>query len=124
MRPCIRDSDSLTTEEFLAYAEQKAIGYTELENLSIRRATSDPIKDGPPCLQALCRIGIHEGSRNNGLYHLGVYLKKLDPDGRLEDTNRRFIVPPLNHKEVGVVIKSLSRKNGVAGTKPVQLDSP
>ena len=38
------------------------------------------IKDGPPCLQILCKEGFPEGTRSNGLYNLGVYLKKANSD--------------------------------------------
>jgi hypothetical protein len=37
--------------------------------------------DGPPCLQALCEQGFPEGSRNNGMFSLGIYLKKAFPEG-------------------------------------------
>ena len=38
------------------------------------------IADGPPCLQILCAEKISEGGRNNGLFNIGVYLRKAFPD--------------------------------------------
>ena len=50
------------------------------------------IKDGPPCLQALCGQGFPPGTRNNGLFNIGVYTKKFDPDNwerLLEEYNQK-----------------------------------
>ena len=73
-----------------------------------------PLKDGPPCLQMLCRDGIPEGARNNGLFNLGVYLRKANPDGwesEILEHNMKFIHPPLPLGEVNTVAKQLERKD-------------
>ncbi|MFA5604149.1 MAG: primase C-terminal domain-containing protein, partial [Bacilli bacterium] len=55
-----------------------------------------------------------EGSRNNGLFNIGVYLRKRYGDDfwedKLDEYNSKFLDPPLGHKEVASVIRSLRRK--------------
>ena len=73
----------------------------------------DIIKDGPPCLQALCGQGFPPGTRNNGLFNIGVYTKKFDPDNwerLLEEYNQKYMQPPLDHKEVATVVSQLNKK--------------
>jgi hypothetical protein len=71
---------------------------------SIQVKTSEGvIKDGPPCLQQLCAQGFPQGTRNNGLFNIGVYLRKFDPDNwktLLEEHNRSYMTPPLVAQEV------------------------
>ena len=72
------------------------------------------IINGPPCLEVLCSEGFPEGSRNNGLYNLGVYLKKAFPDNWQEQLgiyNSKYMTPPLGPQEVMNVIKSLGKKD-------------
>ena len=99
---------SATLEEFFEIYDKNVV-----EDLdSIASPEIEVIKDGPPCLQVLCSQGFPTGTRNNGLFNIGVYLKKFDPDNwekLLEKYNQKHISPPLDHKEVGVVIKSLQK---------------
>ena len=74
----------------------------------------DKIKDGPPCLQALLRQGFPEGTRNNGLFNLGVYLRKAYPDGwetKILEYNQSIMDPPLDLKEVNVVADQIKKKD-------------
>ncbi len=69
--------------------------------------------DGPPCLQALCLQGFPEGSRNNGMFSLGIYLKKAFPIGwedKLLEFNQKYFTPPLGLQELGVIQKQLEKK--------------
>jgi hypothetical protein len=105
------DCKQLSTEQFLDYAESM-----QQDPISLAGSTLDELpdlSDGPPCLQHLIQQGFGEGSRNDGLYNLGVYLKKAFPDSwkkTLEDFNSRYFKPQLELKEVSIVQKSLSRK--------------
>lgn len=72
-----------------------------------------PIKDGPPCLQALCGQGFPEGTRNNGLFNIGIYLKKVNPndwENPLYEHNMKYLGPPLQISEVQVLVKQLNKK--------------
>ena len=70
--------------------------------------------DGPPCLNRLADEGFGEGSRNNGLFNVGVYRKKSSPDdweNMLVADNLKVMDPPLGNTEVQMLIKSLKRKD-------------
>jgi hypothetical protein len=75
-------------------------------------------EQGPPCLETLQQKGIPEGMRNNGLYNVGVYFKKSDPENwedLLQAYNNKFMVPPFHDnkmpkKEMMDLIKSIRKK--------------
>jgi hypothetical protein len=74
------DGTAATLEEFLEQAEQTAITEEKLDSLAATEMEVDQrLKDGPPCLQTLIRRGFPEGTRNNGLFNIGVYLRKAFP---------------------------------------------
>ena len=103
------NATSATLEEFFEIYEKWVI--EDIDNIKGVN-NEEIIKDGPPCLQALCTQGFPPGTRNNGLFNIGVYLKKFDPDNwekMLEKYNQKYMKPSLDHKEVGVVIKSLQK---------------
>ena len=109
------DGSAATLEEFLSYAEALAIDHHDLGNLLTKAApTVDAkLKDGPPCLQALLRQGFPEGTRNNGLFNLGVYLRKAYPDDwetKILDYNQTILEPPLDLKEVNIVANQIKKK--------------
>ncbi len=104
------DGDAMEAEEFLQYA------------VSLQRprdwfkaplVVSTEMPQGPPCLQHLTQIGFPQGTRNSGLYNLGVYCRKVDPDNwpaLLEEMNRRYMQPPLDAAEVKTIISSVKKK--------------
>lgn len=110
-RRCINEAGAeLTQDEFLAFV--KPLPTLELKAKGPSLADS-PIIDGPPCLQQLSLDGFPEGSRNNGLYNLGVYLKKADPHNwrkRLPRLNQELFRPPLPFDEVNNIAGSLDKK--------------
>src|SRR5581483_216913 len=66
-----------------------------------------PIKDGPPCLQTLSLSGFPEGGRNNGLFNLGIYAKRSNPNHWKQVViryNQELLKPPLDKDEVALVI--------------------
>lgn len=77
--------------------------------------------DGPPCLQALAKSGVPDGSRNEALYNFAVFAKKLHPgndnlddDARsvfLDEVNGKVLKPPLGHREVAKTLKSVDKKD-------------
>jgi hypothetical protein len=78
------------------------------------KQAESPIKDGPPCLQALCAQGFPEGTRNNGLFNIGIYLKKVHATGwedKLVEYNQKFVAPPLPNNEVQLLIKQAGKKD-------------
>jgi hypothetical protein len=104
------DSTAATLQEFFEMYDKYAV--KDIDKTGTE-AIKEVIKDGPPCLQALCSQGFPAGTRNNGLFNIGVYLKKFDPDNwekLLEEHNQQFMKPPLDHREVGSVVKALDKK--------------
>ncbi len=102
---------ALTVEGFIKFVEKRSITHEELLNLDI--PTLDDIKDGPPCLQVLLKQGFPQGTRNNGLFNVGVYLKKANPEKwetEIEDYNRKYVSPPLPAQEVLTLISTLRKK--------------
>jgi hypothetical protein len=112
MRYAINASgDAMTPEEFLDLAEKTAV---DDDWFSQKIVNEEEFPGGPPCLQVLAQQGFPEGTRNDGLLNIGVYLKKVKPDSweqELESYNHRLMVPPLTLTEVQGVIKSLKRKD-------------
>ena len=104
------DATAATLDEFFEMYEKYAV--KDIDKTGTQ-TPKEVIKDGPPCLQALCSQGFPAGTRNNGLFNIGVYLKKFDPDNwekLLEEHNQTFMKPPLDHREVANVVKALDKK--------------
>lgn len=97
--------------EFIEYAKSKAVSPEDLDKTGVDK--QEILPGGPPCLNYLVKVGFPEGTRNNGLFNLGVYARKANRDKwkyLLEDFNTRFMDPPLPSSEVLGVIKSLEKK--------------
>lgn len=85
-----------------------------------------PIKDGPPCLQALCAQGFPEGTRNNGLFNIGIYLKKAFPsdwEDKMVEYNFKYVSPPLPNNEVQIVLKQVGKKDYLYKCKDIPLNA-
>ncbi len=107
----------LSIEQYVEIAEKRSVTEEMLENIyphdDTIKVDEDAFKEGPPCLQCLARTGFGEGMRNNGLFAVGVYLKKRFPDDwqqRLTAYNVNFMKPPLTDAEVKTTQKALMRK--------------
>ena len=104
------DGTAATLQEFISLYNNYAVSGTDEVAIQV---SGDGIKDGPPFLQQLCTQGFPEGTRNNGLFNIGVYLRKFDPDKwktLLEEYNRNYMTPPLAAQEVVIVQKQLEKK--------------
>lgn len=106
----------LTANEFLERALLDKVGPNRLRALKLSPVSvrdDVEIQDGPPCLQQLTRIGFPPGSRNTGLFCLGIYYKKSHPDDwpkRIEVANQKWMNPG-TAEEVAAIIRSLRRKD-------------
>lgn len=117
-----RNHKSLCPEDFTTYAKDRTINQQTLESTMAQAAEILP--GGPPCLQQILVKGFPEGTRNNGLFNLGVYAQKSTPDAwekKLEELNNKHMDPPLSPNEVLGVIKSLKKKEYVysCNTQPL-----
>ena len=120
------DGNSLSMQDFFKeydkYVQQEDI----LKNLFItkkeKEKQNEDFPDGPPCLNTIIKNGpITEGNgeiaasgRDNGLFNIGVYLKKAEPlkwKELIEDYNtEKFIKPPLKAKDVLRIITQVEDK--------------
>lgn len=114
-RYCVNDQGrGLTVRQFLARAEAARMSPDEMISLRVATEADSEFRDGPPCLQHLTSTGFPEGTRNNGLFALGTFLKKKHPDRwelMLEQVNQRYFSPPLPASEVLQIAKSLRTKD-------------
>ena len=109
-----KDGTAATIEEFFNLYDENVQTHEQVLALQVEEDPDLPLKDGPPCLQMLCKNGIPEGARNNGLFNLGVYLRKAYPDtweSEILTHNMKFIHPPLPLGEVNTVARQLERKD-------------
>jgi hypothetical protein len=107
------DGTAASMEEFFALYEANVQDSLDLVPEAPKQAES-PIKDGPPCLQALCAQGFPEGTRNNGLFNIAVYLKKAHPstwEDKMVEYNFKYVSPPLPNNEVQIVLKQANKKD-------------
>lgn len=114
MRYAIKDDGSAATmEEFYSLYDTYVQG-PDLQFPEEPKQPDHPIKDGPPCLQALCTQGFPEGTRNNGLFNIAIYLKKAAPgdwDAKLVEHNQKYMAPPLSMAELSTITKQLQKKD-------------
>lgn len=100
-----------TLEQFIKRAVKLQLTAKELEEISL---SSSDFDDGPPCLQALALQGFPQGTRNTGLFSLGVYARLKFADAwepQIDKFNVAYLKPPLPNRETTTIIKGLSRKN-------------
>jgi len=119
------DGTAATLEEFYALydANVQALPLNHPEEV---KEAENPAKDGPPCLQALCSQGFPEGTRNNGLFNIGIYLKKAEPakwEDKLMEYNMKYFGPPLPLQELQIVTKQLHKKEYKYKCKDAPLNS-
>jgi hypothetical protein len=107
------DGSAATLDQFFALYDTH-VQDAPLTVPDTNKAAVTPLKDAPPCLQTLCQQGFPEGSRNNGLFNLGIYLRKAYGERweeRILEYNQNFMQPPLSLSEVQTVIKQLKKKD-------------
>lgn len=117
------DHKRLTLEAFLEYAKTKQVSAAEFAAVPVEPESLLP--DGPPCLQRLTSEGFPEGTRNSGLFNIGIYAKKAFPDAwkvKIEEYNVSFMKPPLTSQEVLGVIRALDKHdyNYTCKTAPLE----
>jgi len=119
------DGSAATLDEFFALYEA-AVQTPPLQLPDSPKVAEAAVKDGPPCLQALCSQGFPEGTRNNGLFNIGIYLKQLSPsawEDKLVEYNLKYFTPPLPNNEVQIIIKQLNKKDYRYKCKDAPLNS-
>ena len=107
------DGSAATLEEFYELVQANIQG-PDVAIPEPPKKAEQPLADGPPCLQALCAQGVPEGGRNNTLFNIGIYLKKVFPinwENPLIEHNFKYVHPPLPNNEVQILVKQLNKKD-------------
>lgn len=121
--PAMHKGKTLTLKQFCDLAEKMRVAPTIFESAS---ESPELLENGPPCLITLASAGYPEGTRNSGLFNLGVYCRKRWPDEwekKLEEMNAAYMSPPLDSGEVKQVIAHLSKKEYNYRCKDAPIDA-
>lgn len=107
--------ESVGLEGFLDLIDKMSVTEDQLRSITapLDQAAADLFEDGPPCLQTLAARGFPEGSRNNALFSVAVYLKKRWPadwQEKIREYNAQVMDPPLAEAEVTATMKSVAKK--------------
>ena len=98
----------LNLKEFFDIYDEWAQTKDEFTDLKAKKNAiakeQEAFPKGPPCLNHLAKIGFSQGSRNNGLFNVGVYCKKAFDEGmwktKMMEYNNKYFNPPLPYQEV------------------------
>lgn len=114
------NGDPITAEEFLAFAERNKVDpefFDEKQQQVKKERANALLPDGPPCLQHLLELGgFPEGTRDGGLFALGIYFRKARPTDwceHVEAANNKYCNPPLAAIDVQKIVSSLAKKEYV-----------
>ena len=108
-----KNGEALPIDKFLDFVKDYRVTPKELKAIKVLE-TNDALPEGPPCLQALVQQGFPQGTRNNGLFAIGVYCRKAFPDNweqEIETKNTECMDPPLDSKEVQLIVKQVGKKD-------------
>lgn len=109
------NGEGATLEEFLELYDKYVVDDVTKVKIEIKK---EVFPDGPPCLQILSTQGFPKGTRNMGVFNVGIYYRKADPDNweqLLEKYNIEYCDPPLNTSQMTTLIKQVSTdKDGKA----------
>jgi len=75
------EANALNLKSFFEFYEDCACTEDEVISIKLEKPkVQEAFEQGPPCLNKLALEGFGEGGRNNALFNIGVFYKKVDPD--------------------------------------------
>lgn len=101
----------MSLDEFLDRAEASLCDKSRLMSLTF----GADHQDAPPCIQhILTKGGVTSGSRNNALFNIAVYLKKIDPNNIEEplmqiNYDKSIVYKPLPRREITTIVSSVGK---------------
>lgn len=113
LRYGIKDGQPLSLDQFVEYAIASSIDLSSGHPASSAPSNNGGLEEGPPCLQRLRDLGGFPGHRNEGMYNVGVYLRKRFPDSwedKISSFNEAMCHPALTLSELNTIVKSIGRK--------------
>lgn len=119
-RYAVHDGHKLSLEQFLALAEKNKATEKELHGETLAEHP-----DAPPCIQRILVNGVPQGQRNEAIYNIAVYLRKVDPttaEQRAKDANLTIFPKPLPKSELIRTINSAMRPDCAyrCGEEPIR----
>ena len=100
---------------FIEQYKRKVVSH--LNMLVIEKPVSEKnnndFKGSPPCLITLASRGFGEGSRNEAMFQLGIYLRERFPnqlEDKMDEYNTKYFNPPLPSREVQTIFKQVEDK--------------
>lgn len=119
-RYCLHDGEELDIDQFLEFAYSMRQTEAYLDNLPQgdrldgKDLNEGLFEEGPPCLQIIhAQGGLPDGTRNEGMYNVAVYLRKRFPDkwkDHLQEYNLAMCDPPLSLSDINTIAKSVDKK--------------
>jgi hypothetical protein len=103
------DGNPCSIEQFYTLYDIYAQEGAEKEYLKL----DDFFADGPPCLNTLHSNGIPEGGRNETMTNIAVYYQKSGEKKiklKLLTVNEDICDPPLDEKEIDIIVNSITKK--------------
>jgi len=119
-RYAIIDGEALDLEQFLDYVENNKATYEQITAAAALQSSAededDLLLEAPPCLRQLrTQGGFPEGTRNEGMYSVCVYLRKRygedEWEDHLPDYNDVMCDPAIDPKELRGLSRSVGRKD-------------
>jgi len=100
---------------FIKHYEKKVLSNISMVVIEkpVTEKKNDDFKNAPPCLVTLASSGFSEGSRNQCMFQLGVYLRQRFPEQletKLDYYNTKYFTPPLPSREVLTILKQVEDK--------------
>ena len=109
------NGEGATLEEFFELYDKYVCD--DISKIAIQ-VKQEVIPEGPPCLQILTTQGYPEGTRNNGLFNIGIFYRKSNPDNweaLMEKYNMDYMDPPLDAGEI-ITLQKQVRSNKTDGS--------
>jgi len=111
----ILDGEKAELGAFLDRAEKSKVTFDNVKTKALKRPEGDTLLfEAPPCLQILHEDGgFPDGTRNDGMFDVAVYLKSRFPgdwEHKLDEYNAEFCKPLLSKNEINEIRKSVSKK--------------
>lgn len=103
--------EALALDAFLTLAEARRVPLAQMQTSWTAQATSI-FPDGPPCLQVLeAQGGFVEGTRNDGMMAVAVYLRKRNGDSWQQEIDKyNEKMAKLSSSELQQIVKSAGKK--------------
>lgn len=116
MRYAIIDGNPVSFDKFLDYAESMKVTAEDIEQTTFKPGNEeDDFYEAPPCLQHFEQLGgFSVGSMKNGMFNVGVYLRRRFPEDWEEKFNEyaaKMCDPPLKPEEIVGLKKQLNKKD-------------